>query len=138
VLLSKLQCDDQPHTYLPYLDQPHTYLPYLDQPHTYLPYLDQPHIYLCYLDQPHTYLPYLNQSHTYLPYLDQPHTYLPYLIPVSCPLFLEVKTAIRGSIFQDIDDTKNVTTKLNMLFMLDCPCILDKQIKARPTRCNKV
>jgi len=23
-------------------------------------------------------------------------------------------------------------------FMLDCPCILDKQIMARPTRCNKL
>jgi len=30
-------------------------------------------------------------------------------------MFLEVKTAIRGSGFQDIDDMKNVTTKLNMV-----------------------
>jgi hypothetical protein len=45
----------------------------------------------------------------------QPHFYLPYLIPVSSVLFLAVKTAIRGSRFQDIDDMKNVTTKLNMV-----------------------
>jgi hypothetical protein len=32
-------------------------------------------------------------------------------------MFFEVKTAIRGSRFKDIDDMKNLTTKLNMVSM---------------------
>jgi len=62
---------------------------------------------------------------------DQPHTCLPYLIPVSCLMFLEVKTAIRGSRFQDVDDMKNVTTKLNIVFLniIDY-CAVKKDVKS--------
>lgn len=69
-----------------------------------------------------------------------PHTCLPYFILVSSVVFLEVKTAIRGSRFQDIDDMKNVTTKLNMVSLNvidDCNLEICKECVAREITLNK-
>jgi hypothetical protein len=51
-----------------------------------------------------------------------------------------VKTAIRGSRFQDIDDMKNVTTKLNMVSLSvidDCNLERCKGCVAREITLNK-
>jgi hypothetical protein len=51
-----------------------------------------------------------------------------------------VKTAIRGRRFQDIDDMKNVTTKLNMVSLNvidDCNLERCKECVARQITLNK-